>query len=83
MKFLKNLFRKEEEKEVQEIEKEVENFQQSNFNEEELICDYCGFSIGRNQKVKTFGGKKYHLKPCWKRIRNDAKKINRGVMQLN
>jgi len=38
-----------------------------------MVCDYCKMSIHDSQKYKTYGGKKFHLKPCWYKLRKDAK----------
>ena len=38
------------------------------------ICDYCGRSIFGEQKVKSFGGKKYHLRPCWRELQKQSYK---------
>ncbi len=47
-------------------------------NQSDLICNYCEKSIYGEQRIKTFDGKKYHLKPCWYKLRKDAVKLSKG-----
>jgi len=72
MGFLSKLFKKEVEEEpivVEEVIDEVEQVRDPN----EPICESCGLSISGEQRVKTFNGKKFHLKPCWRDVRKLAK----------
>lgn len=52
------------------IVEEAEESEETGF-----ICDYCKMAIHEGQRVKTYGGKKFHLKPCWYRLRKDAKAL--------
>lgn len=66
MKWIKRLFGlKEKEQVVEEVEDLGE--------ETSMECDYCKMSIYAGQRVKTYGGKKFHMKPCWYKLRKDAK----------
>jgi len=69
MGFLSKLFKKESKE--QPIE-EVEQDRDISFKTEP-ICESCGLGISEEQRVKTFNGKKFHLKPCWRDLRKLAK----------
>ena len=68
MKWIKNLFNKKETT-TKEVEQTIETLEPTS-----LICEYCKMSIFENQKIKTFNGKKFHLKPCWYKLLKDSKK---------
>jgi len=70
MKLFKNLFKK---KEKEKIKKEIIPEETS-----DLICAYCGMGINGEQKIKTFNGKKYHLKPCWRKLQKEAMNSFKG-----
>ena len=74
MGFFKNLFQKKEI--VEEVVKEEPAYIPS--VESEIKCHSCGMSIFGEQKVKTFGGHKYHLKPCYRQLLKDAMKVYKG-----
>jgi hypothetical protein len=58
----------------------------SYFDEEEpekvLICPECQNRIFPGQKLKTYSGNKYHVKPCYRRIMKRSKKFqNDGILR--
>lgn len=61
MGFFKNFFKKKvEEPVIEEIE------------EDQDVCEFCGLGIFKEQKVRTFNKKKYHLlcfRKLWKETR--------------
>lgn len=65
MKWIKKLLGLKEKEQVIEVEEQEE--------ETGFFCDYCKMSIQEGQRVKTYGGKKFHVKPCWYKLRKDAK----------
>jgi len=71
MKLFKKLFKKKEEiiPEVKEIIEETPTG---------LICEMCKESIFGEQKIKTFAGKKYHLKPCFRNLMKQGKLQMKG-----
>jgi len=68
MGFLKNLFKK---KEV--LESESKKQELITIRDGYPVCEKCGLTIGKEQKIKTFNGKKFHLKPCWRNVMKEAK----------
>ena len=68
MGFFGNLFKKKEKKQELPMEEEVVS--------NEPICSFCNMSIAQTQAVKTYNGKKWHLKPCWREVRKMAKNHN-------
>lgn len=70
MGILKKLFGKKEviEEEVIEEENHIEHG-------DYLICPQCDMAIHPEQRVKTFAGKKMHMKPCWFKMRKNAKAL--------
>ncbi len=72
MKFLKKLFG-DKEKEISPVQ-EVEELSKV---EEVIICSQCNMSIHPDQMIKTFAGEKIHMKPCWFKMRKEAKKLMR------
>ena len=40
------------------------------------VCHHCGMGIYGEQKVKSYGGKKFHLKPCWREIIKQSRKMH-------
>ncbi len=71
MGILKKMFGKKE-VELEEPTKE-EALEELPTVENDLICSECNMSIHPGQRVKTFSGKKMHMKPCWFKIRKMAK----------
>ena len=69
MGFLKKIFGKKD-KEIVDIEDEAEELP---IVDNDLICSQCNMQIHPGQKVKTFAGKKMHMKPCWFKLRKMAK----------
>lgn len=66
IKFFKNAFKKnirEEEKEI--VEEET--------IDTGLICKYCERSIFGEQKVRTFGGDKYHV-VCFRKLQKEDRR---------
>ena len=74
MGFLSKLFGKKEVESIEEKEQEpvlVEN----ELYEPGIKCGYCGLGIHGEQQIKTYNGKKFHLKPCFRDMRKEAKKL--------
>lgn len=71
MGLLNKIFGKKEEEELV-IEEEVEQFPEV---ARDLICSQCNMAIHSGQRVKTFAGKKMHMKPCWFKLRKSAKNL--------
>ena len=69
MKFLKRIFVKKQKGAALEDKQFEEDIEATS-----LVCEYCKMFIHKDQKVKTFNGKKYHLKPCWRNLQKDVKK---------
>ena len=63
-------FKKKKKEEVET--KSVE--QEKNTTPTGMVCDYCKADIYGEQKIKTVNGKKYHLKPCWRKLFKEMKK---------
>jgi len=40
------------------------------------ICEYCKNKILPHEQFKTFSKKKYHIKPCWKKIKKEVKRMS-------
>jgi hypothetical protein len=81
---LKSFFKKEQEVIPQVIETApVELVVQEPIisNGQEVICASCGLGITEQQGVKSFNGKKYHSKPCFRNLRRQAEKIAMGYKQ--
>lgn len=76
MGFFKNLFKKKE-KQIEAVEIKLEEIKQQE-NSDENTCEYCKRSIFGQQKIKTFNGKKFHVKPCWFKLRKDAQAYASG-----
>jgi len=71
MGFLKKLFNKREKEELEDF-KEKDICEEVQYRDGDPVCERCGLTIGREQKIKTFNGKKFHLKPCWYKLRREA-----------
>lgn len=69
MKWIKNIFKKEKkEEETPEVEnKETVEVKTG------IICDACECEIFGEQKSVSKGGKRYHVKPCWRNLQKMAK----------
>ena len=76
MKWLKNLFKKQEKEE--KVETKQEYIEETISSSEEKICDYCNLPIHGEQKSITKFKKHYHVKPCWRNLQKDVK---RGAFQ--
>jgi len=63
-------------KEPSIVEEDVEEVTQEPEEDGEYKCSFCGMSIASTQQVKTYNGKKWHLKPCWREVRKMAKNHN-------
>lgn len=75
MGILNRIFGKKEESSIDEsieetIEESTEEYEPQ---EGDLICSQCKMAIHEGQRVKTFNGKKMHMKPCWFKLRKTAK----------
>lgn len=70
MGILKKLFCKKKEAEEAVVEEELE---EPPIVDGDLICSQCNMAIHPGQRVKTFAGKKMHMKPCWFKLRKIAK----------
>ena len=70
MNFLKKLFGKKEEKEEIVEEEKPEVF----YEETDKVCEWCKMSIYKEQKTKKFDGNHYHLKPCYRQLRKEARR---------
>ena len=68
MGFLDKLFRKKEDQKTEYLHEAV--------IDNEPKCSYCGMGIAETQQVKTYDGKKWHLKPCWREVRKMARNHN-------
>ncbi len=74
MGFIKNLFKKKEEKEPEVSFKEKELSETVQYVGGEPVCEKCGLIIGENHKRRTFNGKKFHLS-CFRQVQKEAKVI--------
>ena len=63
-----NIFKKKEKEEVVEIQEEATG----------LICQACNEAIFGEQKIKTFNGKKFHLKPCFRNLMKQGRLQMKG-----
>ena len=72
MGFIKKLFSKNKHETKYIDEEQSPNIPQI---EDDLICSQCNMIIHPSQRVKTFAGKKMHMKPCWFKIRKTAKNL--------
>lgn len=71
MGILKKIFGK---KEVSPSEETVEQIVEQPVEENDYpICTQCDMAIHPGQRVKTFAGKKMHMKPCWFKMKKTAK----------
>ena len=68
MGLLRKIFGKEKEAKEEQIIQPLE------YNDD-LICDQCNMPIHSGQRIKTFAGKKMHMKPCWFKLRKTAKNL--------
>jgi hypothetical protein len=83
MGFLSNLFKKKEVvEETEEVEEVVEEPSYKPSSEDFIVCAYCDQEIFGDQRVKSWGGKKYHLKPCWRNLLKNAKQVHSGTQAL-
>lgn len=84
MKWLSRLFGKEKIiEQAERIEQGIEEPVEEKRIEtgDEPICEYCGRPIFGDQKLKTFQKKKYHVKPCWRKMHKEAPKMVFGQME--
>ena len=72
MGWIKNIFSKESNKKVDNEEIQVEKPEEIPVSEN--ICDACKLPIFGEQKSVSKGGKRYHIKPCWRNLQKIAKK---------
>lgn len=77
---LKNLFKKEDSKEIESppIQIEEPKVEIRKPIGDEVICQHCGMPIYGDQKIKTFNSNKYHLKPCFRDLMKEAKRMAMG-----
>ena len=80
MGFFSKIFKRQKKEKAKEIREdfkptheEVEEFDSMSL-EDYPICHSCGLRIIPPQKVTTFNGEKYHVKPCFKKLRKEARK---------
>lgn len=75
---IKNLFKKKEERKIENLEEEVNKLNSELVKEESKqdypICASCGMPIYPEQRIKTFNNKKFHSKPCFRNLMKEAKK---------
>ncbi len=82
MKWLSKLFGREKIiEQAEKIEQGVEEEPKRIPTGDEHICEYCQQAIFGDQKVKTFQNKKYHVKPCWRKMHKEAPKMVFGQME--
>jgi len=70
MGFLEKIFGKKKEVQEEDVQEKIEEPLEDS---DDLICTQCNMAIHPGQKVKTFAGKKMHMKPCWFKMRKIAK----------
>ena len=70
MKWINRLFKRKK-KEIYPVDEEEKKYKEL-YSEE--ICDACKSYIFSGQKSITKAGKRYHVKPCWRKLQKMAKK---------
>lgn len=72
MKWLKSIFKKDDAKKVEEEPTKIETPEEIPTGKN--VCDACKMTIFNEQKSVSKGGKRYHVKPCWRNLQKMAKK---------